>query len=181
MKRVLLVLLPLLLACRGPKVYLAPGVPFRIRPATEGPALFVNQEVQFTLPGGRMETALATLENKDGRFVVVAGTPMGQTFLVVTVTGAEVEVDARMAIPGDLDPRALAALIQFCVWPAEDVRKGLTDPQTTLVEEGARRTLLRKGKPVWIATHEGDTPPYKLVILENPSLRLRVQIRTLEE
>jgi hypothetical protein len=181
MKRLLL-LLPLLLAgCRGPDVYLAPGVPFRILAAEEGPELFASQEVLFRLPDGRQETALAALENKGGRLSLVASTPMGQTLLVVTVTGSDAKADARIPIPGDLDPRTLAALVQLCLWPADAVRKGLTNPATSLEEAGATRTLLRKGKPVWIITREGEAPPYRRVVLENPSMRLRVQIRTLEE
>ena len=171
----------MLAGCRGPEVYLAPGVPFRLRGAGEGPTLFANQEVVFRLPDGRTETALAALENRDGRLSLVAATPLGQTLLVVTLHGSEVAVDARIPIPGDLDPRTLAALVQVCLWPADSVRRGLLDPGTTLKEDGPTRTLLRKGKAVWIITREGAAPPYLRVTLDNPSMRLKVQIRTLEE
>ena len=55
---VLTTALPLFVGCRapgGPEVYLAPGIPFRLRPPREGPALFVTQEVVFRLPGGAEE------------------------------------------------------------------------------------------------------------------------------
>jgi len=182
MKRLLLLLFPLLLAgCRGPDVHLAPGVPFRLRPPAQGPVLFVNQEVTFQLPDGKVETALATVENRDGHLIVVAGSPMGQTLLVVKLEGREATADIRIPIPGDLDPRTLAALVQLCLWPADAVREGLANPDTSLVEEGGTRTLLRKGKPVWVITREGRAPPFRRIVLENPSMRLKVVIRTLEE
>lgn len=170
----------LLAGCRGPEVYLAPGVPFRIRPAALGPALSVDQEVTFVLPDGRRETALASLEIKDGRMVVVASTGLGQTLLVVTVEGDQARAERRIPLPGDLDPRALAGLVQLCLWPADDLRQGLANPATALEEAGTGRVLRRKGKPVWVITREGAAPPYRKVVLENPSMRLRVEIRTLE-
>jgi len=179
-KRFLLLLPLLLAACRGPEVYLAPGVPFKLRPAGDAPAFFVNQEVVFRLPDGRMETALAALENKDGQLSIVAGTPLGQTLMVITLKGSEAKADVRIPLPGDLDPRTLAGLVQFCAWPAESVRAGLPEG-CELKEEGPRRILLRKGRPVWTALREGDGPPYREILLENPSLRLSVKIRTLEE
>ena len=181
MKRLLLILPLLLAGCRGTEVYLAPGVPFRLRAAGDGPSLFANQEVVFRLPDGRTETALATVENRDGHLTLVAATPFGQTLLVVTLNGSEAAADARIPIPGDLDPRTLAALVQLCLWPAESVRSGFQNPGTTLEEAGPTRTLLRKGKAVWIITREGAAPPYRRVTLENPSMRLTVQIRTLED
>lgn len=181
MKRLLL-LLPLLLAgCRGPDVHLAPGVPFQLRAAGEGPDVFVNQEVVFQMPDGKVETALATVENRDGRLIIVAGTPLGQTLLVVKVQGRETTVDARIPIPGDLDPRTLAGLVQLCLWPADALRQGLRNPDTSIREDGDVRTLLRKGRPVWIVTREGAAPRYRRITLESPSMRLKVRIRTLEE
>lgn len=181
MRRLLLLAALLLAGCRGPGVYLAPGVPFRVRAPEEGPAFFANQEVVFELPDGRRETALATVENRGGHLTVVAATPMGQTLLVLTLKGPAVFTDARIPIPADLDPRALAGLVQFCLWPAESVREGLAGSGATLEEEGPVRRLVRKGRPVWVATREGDAPPYRRILLENPSLRLRVQVRTLVE
>jgi len=141
--------------------------------------MFVTQEVVFRLPGGGEETAIAVLENRGGTFSVVASSPMGQTFFIVQVKGPEVSVDTRIAIPGDLDPRVLPALVQLVVWPAAAVREGL-GPGVELREEGDRRTLLRKGKPVWTATRTGPGEPPPQVVLENPGLHLRVQIRNLE-
>lgn len=181
MKRLAL-LLPLLLAgCRGPEVRLAPGVAFSLRDPAEGPQVFVNQEVRFTLPDGRTETALATIENRKGRLSIVAGTPLGQTLMVVVVTGAQATADVRIPIPGDLDPRTLAGLVQLSLWPADALRRGFADPATVLEEDGPTRRLLRKGRPVWIVTREGAAPPWRRITLENPSMRLKVEIRTLEE
>jgi hypothetical protein len=114
------------------------------------------------------------LENRGGTFSVVVSTPLGQTLFIVQVKGAEITVDARIPIPGDLDPRVLPALVQLVNWPAEAVRQGL-GPGVDLVEEGPRRTLLRKGKPVWTVSRQGD-----LLVLDNPGLHLSVQIRNLE-
>jgi hypothetical protein len=174
---VLTTALPLFVGCRapgGPEVYLAPGIPFRLRPPREGPALFVTQEVVFRLPGGAEETAIAVLENRGGTFSVVASSPMGQTLFVVQVKGPDVTVDTRIPIPGDLDPRVLPGLVQLVLWPAAAVREGL-GPGVELREEGTRRSLVRKGKTVWTADRNGA-----LLVLDNPGLHLRVQIRTLE-
>ena len=177
-----LVLVPLLLGCQradSPQVYLAPGVPFRLCPPREGPAMFLTQEVVFRLPGGGEETAIAVLENKGGTFSVVASSPMGQTLFIVQVKGADVTVDARIPIPGDLDPRVLPALVQMVLWPVASVRQGL-GPDVELLETGPVRSLVRKGKTVWTATRAGQGELPETVILENPGLHLRVQIRNLE-
>ena len=180
--KALVVFTPLLLGCRqpqSPEVYLAPGVPFRLCPPREGPGMFLTQEVVFRLPGGGEETAIAVLENKGGTFSVVASTPMGQTLFVVQVKGADVTVDARIPIPGDLDPRVLPALVQMVLWPAASVRQGL-GPGVELLEAGPVRSLVRKGKTVRTATRAGQGELPETVILENPGLHLRVQIRNLE-
>ncbi len=180
----LLLLLPLLLAgCRRPavtQVYVAPGVPFRLCPPEAGPDLSVTQEVVFELPGGRRETVLAAIENRGGRMSLVASTPLGQTLLVIRARDGEMQVDARIPVPGDLDPRVLPALVQFALWPAEALRAGL-GPEARLEQEGPRRTLLRKDKVVWTITREGAAPPYRRLVLENPALGLSVQVRTLED
>lgn len=181
--RTALALSPLLVGCRPPhatEVYLAPGVPFRFCPPQEAAPIFLTQEVVFRLPGGAEEIAQATLENRDGVFTMVASTPMGQTLFVVQVKGTGVTVDARIPIPGDLDPRVLPALVQFSIWPVEAVRRGL-GPDTQLVEEGPRRSLVRKGKTVWVVTRTGEDWPPKNLLLENPGLHLSARIRTLDE
>ena len=163
----------------GEEVYLAPGVPFRLRPPEDGPDLFVTQEVLFQLPGDRRETALTALENHAGVLTLVASTPMGQTLLTLRLAGPATTIDARIPIPGDLDPRALAGLVQFTLWPMASLRQGLTDPATEIREQDATRTLLKKGRIVWTASREGSAPPFKEVLLENPALHLAVRIRTL--
>ena len=177
MKPQWLLLLALLAGCRPPRlpeVYLAPGVRFRLRPAAEAPPMFLTQEVVCRLPGGAEETTVAVLENGPAGFSVVASSPLGQTLFIVRVEGARVRVDARVPVPGDLDPRVLPGLVQFALWPAGAVRRGL-GPEVTLVEEGPRRSLLRKGRPVWTATREGA-----ILLLENPAMQLTVRVRTLE-
>ena len=132
----LALLLPLALAgCRRPAavraapkpavVYVAPGVPFRLCPPESGPDLAVTQEVVFTFPDGRRETTLATLQNRGGVFDLVASTPLGQTLFVIRLQGGQALVDARIKVPGDLDPRVLPALVQVALWPAEAVRAAL--------------------------------------------------------
>jgi hypothetical protein len=141
--------------------------------------MFITQEVVFQLPGGGQETAIAVLENRGGTFSVVASTPMGQTLFIVKVKGAEILVDTRIPIPGDLDPRVLPALVQMVMWPAAAVRQGL-GPGVELLEEGPRRSLVRKGKTIWTATRIGSGDPPKELVLDNPGLHLSVHIRNLE-
>jgi hypothetical protein len=190
-RRLLLpLLLPLALAgCRrpaaapgapAPVVYVAPGVPFRLCPPEAGPDLSVTQEVVFTFPDGRRETALANLENRGGVFDLVASTPLGQTLFVIRLKGREATVEARIKVPGDMDPRVLPALVEFALWPAEAVRAAL-GPGAGLAEDGPVRTLLRKDKPVWTVTREGQAPPYRRLALDNPAFGLSVRIRTLED
>jgi hypothetical protein len=178
-------LLPALLAlgCRAPRtatVQVAPGVPFQLCLPEAGPDFFANQEVRFRFPGGRQETVMAAIENRGGRLNLVASSPMGQTLFVVRMKGAEVAVDTRIPIPGDLDPRVLPALVQFSLWPEEALRPALGQG-IRLESDGARRTLLRKGRPVWTVLREGEAPPYRSLLLENPALGMSVQITTLED
>jgi hypothetical protein len=180
---ILALLLPLLLAgCRRPagEVLVAPRVPFRLCPPEAGPDLFVTQEVVFHLPGGRRETALAVIENGGGTLSLVASTPMGQTLFVVRLRGTVATVDARAPLPGGLDPRALAALVEFALWPAEAVGRNLA-PGIRFEQDGARRTLLRDGKVAWTVIRDGEAPPYSRMELVNPDLGLDVDIRTVTE
>jgi hypothetical protein len=178
-------LLPVLLAlsCRPPQtasVLVAPGVPFRLcRPET-GPEFFANQEVRFSFPGGRQEVVMAAIENRGGRLNLVASSPMGQTLFEVRVQGSEARVDARIPIPGDLDPRVLPALVEFALWPEEALRPALGEG-VRLEADGPRRALVRKGRPVWTVLREGEAPPYRTMLLENPALGMSVRIRTLED
>ena len=178
-----LLIVLLLAGCRppvAPDVYVAPGVPFRLCPPRANRDFFVNQEVVFHFPGGRQETAIAVIENKGGTLSLVASTPMGQTLFIVRVKGAEVSVDARIPIPGDLDPRVLPALVEFALWPAEAVRASL-GAGIRFEEDGPRRTLWRKDKVVWTVTREGEAPPFRRLVLENPALGMSVVIRTLAD
>ncbi|MGA2081527.1 MAG: DUF3261 domain-containing protein [Holophaga sp.] len=173
--------LPLLLAgCRRPatQVYVAPGVPFRLCPPEAGPELSVNQEVVFQLPDGRRETALAAIENHGGVLNLVASSPLGQTLVVIRVKGLDAAVDARIPIPGDLDPKVLAALVEFALWPEAALRASL-GPGVRLEQDGDKRTLLRKDKVVWTVTREGTAPPFRRLVLENPAMGLTVRVRTL--
>jgi hypothetical protein len=167
--RPLALLLPLLLAgCRGPAdtgVHLAPGVTFRLCLPETGPDLFATQEMVMTFPGGRQETAIAAIENRGGVMSLVVSTPLGQTLFVVQDRGGAVTVDTRVPLPAGLDPRALAALVQFTLWP------GLQ-----LELDGARRTLLCRGRVVWTVNRKGEA-----MVLENPALGLTVRVRTLED
>ena len=169
--------------CRGPvagEVMLAPEVTFRLCPPETGPAFFALQEMVFTFPGGRRETAVAAIENKDGVLTLVASSLLGQTLFTVQVRGRVALVDARVPLPPQLDPQLLPALVQFALWPAEALRASL-EPGTTLEQDGPRRTLLRRGRVVWTVTRDGAAPPFRSLVLENPGLCLTVRIRTLED
>jgi hypothetical protein len=99
---------------------------------------------------------------------------------VIQVRGRAVTVDPRMPLPAGLDPRVLPALIQFALWPEAALRAGLY-PGITLEQDGGRRTLLRRGQVVWTVTREGEAPPFRRLVLENPALGMSVRIRTVEE
>ena len=176
-------LLLLLAGCRpfgGGAIRLAPGVPFRLCPPEAAPDFFANQELSFSFADGRRETLLAALENRGGVLSLVASTPLGQTLFVVQVKAGVATVDARVPLPSRLDPRALPALVQFALWPVSAVRASL-GPGLACTEDGARRSLLRRGRVVWSATRTGDTPPFQTLVLECPGLGLTVRIRTLDE
>ena len=46
---------------------------------------------------------------------------------------------------------------------------------------GSRRILLRRDRVVWTVAREGEAPPYRRLVLENPALGVRVRVRTLED
>ena len=155
-------------------------MPFRLCPPEAEPDFFATQQVEFTLPGGHRELLLAAVENKGGVLSMVASTPMGQTLFTIRVQSGTATVDARVPLPAQLDPRLLPALVQFSLWPEEVLRAGLA-PGVRLEQDGARRTLLRKGKVVWTVLREGEGPAYAGLTLENPAQGVTLRIRSLEE
>jgi hypothetical protein len=179
---VTLLLLLLLSGCGRPTsadLYVAPGVPFRLcRPEAE-PDFFATQEVRFGLPGGRRELIIMAIENRGGVLNLVASTPMGQTLFSVRARAGAVTVDARVPLPGSLDPRLLPALVQFALWPAEAVAAGL-GPGLRFEQDGNRRSILRHGQVVWTVTREGEPPAFASLVLENPAQGVTLHIRTLE-
>jgi hypothetical protein len=187
-----LLLIPLLLAgCRPPgnaPVPIAPGAQLWLCPPQDAPDLFATQEVRFLLPGGRQETVLVVLENRDGNLSLVASTPMGQTLFVVRVrdldpgvgAGVQAAVDVRVPLPAGLDPRTLAALVQFALWPDAAVARSL-GPGLSLRRDAAGRSLLRAGRVVWSVTWDGEAPPYRTLELRNPAMDLDLKIRTVPE
>ena len=182
--RPLALLLPLLLAgCRGPadtRVRLAPGVTVRLCLPETGPDLFITQEMVMTFPGGRQETAIAAIENRGGVMSLVASTPLGQTLFVVQSRGGAVTVDTRVPLPAGIDPRALAALVQFALWPDAAVARSL-GPGLSLRRDAAGRSLLRAGRVLWSVTWDGEAPPYRTLELRNPAMDLDLKIRTVPE
>jgi hypothetical protein len=180
MRRLLpvILLLSALPGCRGPVaggVVVAPEVTFRLCLPETGPDFFALQEMAFTFPGGRRETAVAAIENKGGAMTLVVSSPLGQTLFTVQVRGRTALVDARVPLPSGLDPRLLPALVQFALWPEPVLRAGL-EPGTTLEQDGPRRSLLYKGRVVWTVTRDGAG-----MVLENPAQGLTVRVRTLED
>jgi len=173
-----ILLLSALPGCRGPaagEVVVAPEVTFRLCLPEAGPDFFALQEMAFSFPGGRRETAVAAIENKGGALTVVVSSPLGQTLFTVQVRGRTALVDARVPLPPGLDPQLLPALVQLALWPAEALRAGLA-PGTTLQQDGPRRMLLRKGRAVWTITRDGAG-----LVLESPAQGLTVRVRTLED
>jgi hypothetical protein len=65
--------------------------------------------------------------------------------------------------------------VQFTLWPAEALRASL-GPGLQLELDGARRTLLCRGRVVWTVNRKGEA-----MVLENPALGLTVRVRTLED
>ncbi len=180
-------LLPLLAlclgGCRNPSsgpLLLGRGVPFVLRSPSEGPKLFVTQEVLFNLPGDREERLVTTLENDADHLSIVASSPMGQTLFTLQLKQGSFMLDARVPLPKEFDPRLLPALIQLANWPLEDLRKGL-QADATLQEEDQVRSLRRKGRTILTLQREGPLPPYRRIILELPSASIRAVITTLEE
>jgi len=179
----LALLLLLAAACRPPAtgpVYFARGVPFTLRTPASGPKFFASQEVTFHQPGGATDTLLTTVENDGQRLSVVASSPMGLTLFTIQVKGGATLVETKVPLPSQLDPRLLPALVQLANWPLEELRKGLGQG-LELADEGPVRTLLRKGKVALTLTRDGQTPPYKTVHLDVPSMAIAMDIRTLEE
>lgn len=169
--------------CRNPSagpLLLRRGVPFVLRPSSEGPNLFTTQEVLFKWPGDREEILVTSLENNADHLSIVASTPMGQTLFTLQLRQGAVTLDARVPLPKEFDPRLLPALIQFANWPLEDLRKGLA-AGTNLQEEGQVRILQRKGRTILTLRMEGAAPPYRRITLEIPSASIQAVITTLED
>jgi hypothetical protein len=178
-----LALLLLAPACRPPAtgpVYLSRGMPFTLRSPGTGPRFFASQEVVFHRPGEAAETMLTTVESDGQRLSLVASSPLGMTLFTIQVKDGATAIDARVPLPPQLDPRLLPAMVQLANWPLDDLRRGLAKG-TELIEEGPKRTLLRKGKVVLTLVRDGQEPPYRTVVLTLPALGITLDIRTLED
>jgi hypothetical protein len=156
------------------------SLPFELRPPGTGPAFFATQAVTFHLPMGRTEEVVTTVENGPESMAVVATSPMGLTLFVLKLKDGAVALDARVPLPKEFDPKLLPTLIQLSEWPLAEATKGL-DPGLTLTEEGAVRTLSRKGRPFLTLTRTGGGPPFRNVVLDCPPMGLQVDIKTLED
>lgn len=154
--------------------------PYALRPARTGPAVFANQEVLFKLPGGRIERLLTTVENTGDKASVVASTVLGQTLLILTWTDGPAQVDARVPLPPELDPRFLATLIELSDWPLDEARRGLPEG-AELLETGPVRTLRRGGRALLVLEREGAAPPWRRVRLRFPAYGVEAEITTLED
>ncbi|BDU71447.1 DUF3261 domain-containing protein [Mesoterricola silvestris] len=174
MKRALLLVLALL-GCAW-----RPSLPYRLQPASTGPRCFANQEVVFRRPGAQPERLLTTVENDGRRLSIVASSPLGQTLFVLRVEDGPAVLDARVPLPEAFDPNLLPALIQLSDWPLEEARKGLA-PGMELREEGALRTLLRKGRTLLTLDRKGAEPPYRAILLRVPPMDLEATITTLDD
>lgn len=173
----------LLGGCRTPSsgpIWLGRGVPFVLRPPSEGPKLFTTQEVIFQLPEGREERLLTYMENDSDRLSIVASSPMGQTLFTLQLRQGIVTLDARVPLPKGFDPRLLLALIQIANWPLDDVRKGLK-ADALIQDEGQVRTLRLKGRTLLTLRREGTAPPFREIWMEIPPASIRAVITTLED
>ncbi len=165
-----------LTACRPPDaVPLTWNRSFQLRPPATGPVLFENQAVEVTLPDGRIERMLTTVENGPERLAVVASTALGQTIFTATLAKGRATADLRLPMPSGVDPRLLLALVQLAQWPTEEVRKGLPSG-LELREDGPMRMLLRKGAPLVVLRRSPG-----VIDLDAPAHGLKVRITRLEE
>ncbi len=174
--RLLLAAVVLLSACHPPDALpLGWGQRFRLRPPGDGPACFSTSLVELTLPDGRTEALLTTLENRPDRLTVVASSPVGATLFTATLRGGIVELQAPFPLPQGLDPRGVLALVQLVHWPLASLHQGLT-PDLELREDDTLRTVRRRGSVLLTLRREGP-----VVHLEAPSLRLKARITPLED
>jgi len=122
---------------------------------------------QSILTAGKHRLTLLTRIENDGRGLRFAGmTPLGQTLLAVSWENGVLQAELPSALASRLDPALLPALLQIALWPASEVRAGLS-PELELIEEAQRRRLRRKdsGDDILDISWEGNLPYQRLRIV----------------
>ena len=139
------------------------------------PAFDVQQKVELGF-NGRRETMIVELEVDAEGMRFVGLTPFGQKL----IEGGYDNHTVRATLVPDkrLSPSLLLAMLQICLWPANEVRAGLGD--SALVEESAgQRQILVNGKPVLQVSYTGGLPPATNMRIVLPAAQMEFEVTTL--
>lgn len=136
---------------------------------------------QSVLSAGEQKMTLLTRIENDANGLRFAGiTPLGHTLISVSWENDELRADLPPALALRLDPAFLPALTQIALWPAEQVRAGLS-PELELVEKDNGRQLRREGEPAELVldiSWEGKLP-YQRLRIASPA-GFRIDARTID-
>ena len=168
----------LLVACAAddPRYSSLPGGgDYCLQPTTAMPAFDVQQKVELGF-NGRRETMIVELEVDPEGMRFVGLTPFGQKLIE---GGFDNHTVRATQLPDKrLSPALLLALLQICLWPANDVRVGLGD--SALVEESAgQRQILVNGKPVLQVSYTGGLSPAADMRIVLPAVQMEFEVTTL--
>ena len=132
-----------------------------------GPRFETLQESRLSA-GDQHHTLLTRLGNDDTGLHFAALTPLGQTVFSVSWENGALRATLPDALTGRIDPALFPALVQIALWPAESVRRGLSDGLELDERQDGRR--IRRGEQeqtVLNIAWEGELP-YRRLRIEIP-------------
>ena len=168
----------ILTACaeRDPRCSGLPGGgSYCLQPSTAMPGFDVQQKVELSF-NGRRETLIVNLEVDGEGMRFVGLTPFGQKLIEGDYDNRAVRASP---LPDKrLSPSLLLAMLQICLWPAEDVRTGLGD--SARVEESAgQRQILVDGKAVLQVRYTDGLSPAGAMHIVLPAAQMEFDVTTL--
>lgn len=131
---------------------------------------------QSVLSAGEQRLTLITRIENDANGLRFAGiTPLGQTLISVSWENDKLRADLPPALASRLDPAFLPALTQMALWPADQVRAGLS-PELVLIEKNNGRQLRRKNADhaelMLDISWEGNLPYQRLQMVAPAGFRI---------
>ena len=146
--------------------------------AGRGPEFAAEQTSTVSFRGKTLRLIARIASGRDSLHIASLS-PLGQTLFQVSWENSTLRAEMPSALDGQVDAALFPALLQIATWPAEHVRKGLSEG-LELIEEPGRRVIRSGPDDVLVVSWEGNQLPYARLRIEAPMQGLTIDSRTLE-